>query len=76
MNWSIPFPEDARQALLGRSQISLFEKIANLKTEIPGVFSSWAFAPMFRAIHRRCTESDTKRRKISYHPISISKNIS
>jgi len=45
MHGSIPSPEDAKQVLLGRSQVSLFEKIANLKTEIPGVFSSWAFAP-------------------------------
>jgi hypothetical protein len=46
------FPGGCKELLLGRSLISLFEKIANLKTEFLGVFSSWVFAPMFRAIYK------------------------
>jgi hypothetical protein len=52
MNWSVTSPEDAKKILLGRSRISLFEKIAILKTEFLGVFSSRTFAPMFRAINK------------------------
>ncbi len=30
----------------------MFEKIASLKMEFLGVFYSWVFAPLFRAIYK------------------------
>jgi hypothetical protein len=38
MNWSITSQENAKKVLLGRSLISLFEKMNNLKNGIPRRF--------------------------------------